>query len=332
MRKIVLYIIALTGISVLMYGGCYSLKDHDIDAEPIAAVSAPSKDTITDSVLASIFQPDEVNIPMIFVKLPFNHNEYADAVRFKKYYYLLQDREKEYRKDTDYLNSLAESKDTLLFFKETERILNKWKKQDSPPLYLEQIFFSIFRAHQNQLISKLTKARKIHHYFKYFQNDFDSVDPESYKDVVVYGEYEIESLADIKGVEFEKERMQLLVKWLYLSAMYQAAIDPDFNFHQQMWINIDIPQGFVGSENYFAGIDPDGIKEPELRKAYKDSIMKNSWITRCYTQQIELRKGYNLLTRFLEGNIQILYALPPQNSNELDSLLNMYIIDEEFKK
>ena len=285
---------------------------------------------VEDSILTQLFHPDEINIRMIFKKIKNAHIEKNDVETFYIQFDLYEKSEKKYQKDIGLLDSLALLKDTSLFIRTTENLIGK--KQVVSEFYYKMIFFSCQTISENTYLSDHTKAQLIHKYFNLIKNDFNLIYPEFYKDFLEYGKYEITDLKNKKGLEFNQQRKQLLLFWIQSGMFYQAAIDTNFNFHKIPLSNIPIPQGFVGSDEYFAGISSSSIKEPELRKAYHDSLFVNSWNSRKYTMQVGLRKGYKELTRYLDNDLFLLYSLPPQNNAELDSILNEYVVDTAFKQ
>ena len=163
-------------------------------------------------------------------------------------------------------------------------------------------------------------------------DSLNAVDPLLYKNFIDLGKYEVSYLEALPSAGFAAERKALLGRWLYFGALFQAAIDTGFDFHQTLFTTPAIPQGFKGSNNYFAGISPESIKETELRNAYYDSIVKNSWINAQFNRQVDLRKNYRALLENLKYDISLLYGKPPQNTAELDMLLNGYITDSIYRQ
>lgn len=309
---------------------CSHPSPYNPAAEPPRDTIA-AKDIITDSVLARLFHPDELYLKMIFRKIPPNHNDSYDFAVFYKYYKARWKREQEYNRDSELLDSLFGSiRSKALRWQETDRIINKWRTL-VPAYYYNQVLMTPLRIRDNDtLFTAADRAGYIHKYFSLISDSIRSVDPLFYKAFIDFGGDEVSYLKTVPALGLAEKRKALLMQWLNLAALYQAAIDTNFDFHQTPWTNVPIPQGFKGSKDYFAGISPNDIKEPELRQAYYEDLVKNAWFNERYSQQTNLRKNYKELTDYLKNDIYLLYKESPYNTAELDVALNSYISDTAF--
>jgi hypothetical protein len=329
MTKTILYTIATLAILILIYLGCCTSYNYSEPESESKLDSMPKKDSIVDSLLTRLFQKEEINLEMSFKQMPNKHNHLKEAQLFYDERKKIEKYSSEYRKDNDYLMMLEKSKKNSLLITMSDSLILKWKNKKIASYYYEQVFFAIDQIAKNDFLSQKQKVNKIHSYYKIFREKMPSIDPDGYTKMIADGEYEIAYYQNQQTIN--STRKELLIFWLETAEHFQSTIDTNFNFHQAFYTNCAIPQGFVGSDNYNAGISPAYIQEPLLRKAYTDSITKNVWITKKHTQQLVLRDQYSDLMYYLRNNIAILYSIPPANNNELDSLLNEYIINEKYK-
>jgi hypothetical protein len=331
MTKTILYAIVIIVTLLLIYLGCHSYSRFDTN-ENNQMISIQRKGTIVDSTMTSIFHPDEININMIFKKSLSNRSEGEDFNMYRKQFDFRNKYYNAYQKDISTINLLAEANDTIIFLEKIDSFLRKWRNKKETTFYNESVFYCWSKVSDHSFLSEDRKMKRNHDYLNLLNKNIDVIHPEYYRYFMLYGKYEINYLQQLNHKTRIEKRKELLIKWMYMGMMLQASIDTNYNFKQQLWANVGIPLGFEGSDEYVAGINPTAIKEPALRKAYHDSILINGWRITKDTRQTTLRKGYKEWITYLQTNIMNLYALPPTNNNELDSILNEYIIDEEYKQ
>jgi hypothetical protein len=330
MSRTIFYIIVTITIVLFIYIGTHSSYEYTTDGNT-TILTNEKKDSIKNSILAQVVRPEERPIKMRLQKLPSNHSELEDKKLFYTYHQREWDNQEAYNKDNDYLNLLNNSKNTASFLQNSNRIILKWKNKNIPSFYHKQLVFTLIRINENTFLSETDKAIKIHKYYDEIRKNMDDIDLQLYKYIMQYGNYEVNYLQQQNNTSMNEQRKNICHFWLYVGAMFQAGIDTTYNFNREIYMQADIPQGYVGSDKYFAGMDPSCIKEPELHQAYINAIIANGWIITNYNLQLDLRKDYYYFLNDLINNITSLYSLPPENNSELDALLKEYIVDEEDK-
>jgi len=105
------------------------------------------------------------------------------------------------------------------------------------------------------------------------------------------------------------------------------AIDPNWDPNEILLS----PNAVAASMGFPGTIDPEGIKDPNLRAEYEAAIQKNRQKIERYSEQNKLHKWLKRFPKRAEEYIILAYSKPPFNLEELKQYLEKYILDVKVK-
>jgi hypothetical protein len=124
-----------------------------------------------------------------------------------------------------------------------------------------------------------------------------------------------------------EERVKLIT---HFWNRFQNKIDRNFNFNDIK--NRPVGNVPVPAPNYLPGIEPDDIKEPEIRAKYMTAIEANKAKAETYNLQIELHRLDKELPDFIEKFFIELYSQPPDERQVLEKNLRLFNIADDRKE
>jgi hypothetical protein len=128
--------------------------------------------------------------------------------------------------------------------------------------------------------------------------------------------------------ESEKEqRTNRVTLWLRAWQRLDNEIDSEFDFDDRPKASVAPPPGASAR----AGVAPEEIKDPMLRAEYEAAIRENARKAEAYNWQYELRQLEQTFTGDAEQYIVEVYTKPPYDTEELEQLLDIHMIDEAAK-
>jgi hypothetical protein len=120
-------------------------------------------------------------------------------------------------------------------------------------------------------------------------------------------------------------RQLVVSNWLEYCEVLSEFFDPEFRFEELPFANI------AAGDRYSAGVAPESIKEPEIRKDYEERLAKNAQYALEFRFQHKLK---NLLPQTLEESREFFikaYSHIPRADEELVELLEQYQYPEAEK-
>ncbi len=157
--------------------------------------------------------------------------------------------------------------------------------------------------------------------------------------VPYYCEYQIGHISLIYGTKYYytakgdkdnetwlNQRRDVMIQLLKVWRLIQNEKDSTWDINDWLPMNVDPPNGAP------TGISPESIKDPNLRAKYEDDIQKNAERHKSWRIQYEIWKTEGDLKRRLLNDIKVMYNTPPLAPDELKSLLDTYVKDEEQRK
>ena len=127
--------------------------------------------------------------------------------------------------------------------------------------------------------------------------------------------------------EWTSKRRSRAARWMTALQRLENETQADFNFNDLPQINIEPPPG----TNLPAGIAPEAIQDPALRKEYETAIQKNQQKADTFARQFQLRELRNRYRPLGVRYIARAYSRPPFDEAELQQLLNEHFSDEGNK-
>lgn len=123
------------------------------------------------------------------------------------------------------------------------------------------------------------------------------------------------------------QRTEMITRLLKAWKFIQDTKDPTWAIDMSMpSMNVQPPDGGP------AGISPSSVGDPKLRAQYVTEIHKVGEKHKWWGIQYNLWKTERDLRKSLLKDIQVMYNTPPLAPDELKSLLDQYVKDEEQKK
>ena len=123
------------------------------------------------------------------------------------------------------------------------------------------------------------------------------------------------------------QRTDVMTRLLKVWRLIQDAKDPTWAINMSMpSMNVQPPDGGP------AGISPSSVGDPKLRAQYVAEIQKVGEKHKWWNKQYGLWKTEGPLRDRLMKDINVMYNTPPLAPDELKSLLDTYVKDEEQKK
>lgn len=142
---------------------------------------------------------------------------------------------------------------------------------------------------------------------------------------------QLDDLRSGSGEELSQKRKEASIRWVDAVHSVESDIDPAFDVNDPQnrpFLTVPLPPGAgVG----LPGVAPSAIKNPVVRKQYKDAIAQNAQKAQRLNHQTQLR----LIKSYLQGPatsyLVTAYSKEPHNADELNTLLNQ-IKDDDFKR
>jgi hypothetical protein len=124
--------------------------------------------------------------------------------------------------------------------------------------------------------------------------------------------------------EWERSRLTNLRLYLTVWQRLSSAIDRTFDFSKRPQKNLSPPGG-----NYSAGISPESIREPEIRKAYEAALEENRKRFISYNRELALRESEKSLIRSLELGTVRAYSIEPVSIEEVEREFKQFDVPPE---
>ena len=131
-------------------------------------------------------------------------------------------------------------------------------------------------------------------------------------------------MIDYEGVGAE-QRAEAAKVILHVYARLESNTDPTFDFSKRGSINIPPPL----ETGLPSGVSPDAIKDPKLRRQYKEALRENTERLKAYTMQSLLRRLQKQHGSRIEQCLIGMYS--PGPADELHELLNQFKIGQDAK-
>lgn len=129
-----------------------------------------------------------------------------------------------------------------------------------------------------------------------------------------------------KGEQFSKERKENVAIRLHAWKRLMQAVDPNWDPDEVLFVDNVAPPAGTGMP---AGVEPEAIKDADLRKEYETLIEENRKKIEKYREQYELSKWLKRFPRRIEEEIIQAYSDPPLNVEELRAMLHEHLSDKE---
>ena len=133
---------------------------------------------------------------------------------------------------------------------------------------------------------------------------------------------------DIEDEVWVNQRKDVITRLLKVWKLTQEGKDPAWSMDIVPPANVMPPTGTVR----ISGMSPDSIQDPDLRAKYEADIKANNEKKRWWRAQRRLRQTEDQLKKRLMNDIKVMYNTPPLAPDELKSLLDTYVKDEEQKE
>jgi hypothetical protein len=131
----------------------------------------------------------------------------------------------------------------------------------------------------------------------------------------------------LKGQEWAQQRKEDVHVRLHAWKRLVDAIDPKWDPNEE----VGSPNAVAVSMGFPGAIEPESIKDPNLRTAYETAIERNKQKIQKYTEQRRLRDWLNRFPKRAEEYIIQAYSKPPFDVEELKQYLDKYIADRKTK-
>lgn len=115
---------------------------------------------------------------------------------------------------------------------------------------------------------------------------------------------------------------------LVLLNTFDNNFDPAFNAGENIGRYVRPPSG-VGQ--FFSGMSPEVIKDPKLRREYKDAIKKNEEKIANYTFQTWIRRRKPRLLKEIAVYVIQKYSTEAQDIGEVTKAINTFISDKKTR-
>ena len=123
---------------------------------------------------------------------------------------------------------------------------------------------------------------------------------------------------------WEADRAERIKLLLHLWRRLQNNIDRNFdpaNVENKPISNVPVPGP------YKQGVNPDNIREPEIRAKYKESIKANTLKAKKYNMQVQLKKLDKTLPEFVESFLIQMYSAFPSDLNKLKKDIDTFNLE-----
>lgn len=127
--------------------------------------------------------------------------------------------------------------------------------------------------------------------------------------------------------EWTRKRRDRTTRWLRALRRLDDETEKDFNFNDLPQMNVEPPL----STSLPAGVAPETIQDPALRKEYEATIQRNQQKADAYARQLQLRELRNRYWPIGVRYIARAYSRPPLNEAELQRLLNEHLSDGDTR-
>lgn len=134
----------------------------------------------------------------------------------------------------------------------------------------------------------------------------------------------------VAGKEWQGLRNHLAECRLHLWRRIETVIEPNWDPNDVPMINVQVS----GVTPYSAGVAPESIKEPEIRKRYEAVLEANRQKNEKYREQRSARDIRQRYLPRLKGGIADLYKMGPTSQDDLDMLkacLRIYVPEEKLR-
>ncbi len=129
---------------------------------------------------------------------------------------------------------------------------------------------------------------------------------------------------------WESERSKRMKLVIHLWNRIQESFDPTFDtsdIRNQPLGNIAVPGG-----KYPSGVNPQVIKESEIKEKYMASLAANKAKADKLNFQIQIRRMKEQIPSFLEKVLTDFYSLDPKNPKELEKNIRMFKLDQKTRQ
>ncbi len=131
-----------------------------------------------------------------------------------------------------------------------------------------------------------------------------------------------------RGEDFSKRRRKDVAVRLHAWKRLIDAIDPNWDPDEVIWGGNVAPPAATGVP---AGVEPEAIKDADLRAEYVAAIQRNRQKAEEYRKQYELHKWLKRFPKRAESDIVQAYSYPPFDIGELQKMLDDHLPDQETK-
>jgi hypothetical protein len=145
----------------------------------------------------------------------------------------------------------------------------------------------------------------------------------------------------VAGLQWQELRNTLTEHRLHLWRRIENAIDASWDSNDVGWVNVPVPlpaniavPGGRHAGVYMSGMDPNGIKDPDIRRAYEAALDANRRIADRYIEQTEVRRMREVGLRQLRMDIPRSYGMSPVTEDDLevlDAYLRIYVADKKLR-
>lgn len=128
--------------------------------------------------------------------------------------------------------------------------------------------------------------------------------------------------------DWPKERSTKTQLWLHAWGRLEREINRNFNFNDRPFLNIAPPS----ETGLPAGVSPEAIKDPALRRRYKAAIADNTKKSIEFNRQFELKYLDGILPKNAQEYLVRVYTKPPRNDLQLNNYLITYGISQPIRE
>jgi hypothetical protein len=118
------------------------------------------------------------------------------------------------------------------------------------------------------------------------------------------------------GAAWQATRRDAATRWLSALRRLDEEVDGDFDPDDVPLVNVPVP-----GENLPAGVAPEHVSDPALRREYERTVQRNAEHAVRYLRQVELRRLREHYRPVATRAIVDSYAQPPDDTDELRQLL-----------
>lgn len=131
-----------------------------------------------------------------------------------------------------------------------------------------------------------------------------------------------------RGEDFAGHREKDVAVRLHAWKRLIEAIDPNWDPEEVLWGGNVAPPAATGLP---AGVEPEAIKDADLRAEYEAAIQRNRQKAEEYGEQYDLHKWLKRFPKRAESDIVQAYSQPPFEIEALKKMLDDHLPDQEAK-